>query len=59
MALAPGLQAVTATLIGAVLPLMAARLKFDPAVAARSALTIIVDIIGLLIYFIAARLLEI
>lgn len=52
-----GLQVLTSTLIGALLPLGAARLKFDPAVVASPALTTIVDITGLLIYFSAAKLL--
>ncbi len=52
-----GLQVVTATLIGALLPLAAAKLKFDPAVVASPALTTIVDITGLFIYFTTARLL--
>ena len=57
IALALGLQVVTATLIGALLPLAAARAKFDPAVVASPALTTIVDITGLLIYFATAKLL--
>jgi len=57
IALALGLQVVTATLIGALLPLAAARARFDPAVVASPALTTIVDITGLLIYFITAKLL--
>jgi len=57
IALALGIQVVTATLIGAVLPLAAAQVKFDPAVVASPALTTIVDITGLLIYFITAKLL--
>ncbi len=51
-----GLQVITATLIGAVLPLTAARLKLDPAVVASPALTTIVDVTGLLIYFITVKL---
>ncbi|MEW6198104.1 MAG: magnesium transporter [Planctomycetota bacterium] len=57
IAIALALQVVTATLIGALLPLIAARLKFDPAVVASPALTTIVDITGLLIYFSTAKLL--
>jgi magnesium transporter len=56
IALALGLQVVTSTLIGALLPLAAARAKFDPAVVASPALTTIVDITGLLIYFMTAKL---
>ncbi len=55
ISLALAMQVVTATLIGALLPLTAARLKFDPAVVASPALTTIVDITGLLIYFFTAR----
>jgi len=57
IALALGLQVVLSTLIGALLPLAAARAKFDPAVVASPALTTIVDITGLLIYFMTAKLL--
>ena len=57
VSLALGLQVVTATLIGALLPLGAARMKWDPAVVASPALTTIVDITGLLIYFTTAKLL--
>ena len=57
IALALGLQVVTSTLIGALLPLAAARAKFDPAVVASPALTTIVDITGLLIYFLTVKLL--
>jgi magnesium transporter len=55
--MALGLQVLTSTLIGALLPLGAARLKFDPAVVASPALTTIVDITGLLIYFSMAKML--
>jgi len=51
VAIALGLQVVTATIIGAVLPLLAAGLKLDPAVVASPALTTVVDVTGLLIYF--------
>jgi len=53
--IALGLQVITATLIGAVLPLIAAKFKQDPAVVASPALTTIVDITGLLIYFTTAK----
>jgi len=56
IAIALGLQVITATLIGALLPLAAARLKFDPAVVASPALTTIVDITGLLIFFVTITL---
>ncbi|NOZ79173.1 MAG: magnesium transporter [Acidobacteria bacterium] len=54
--IALAVQVVTATLIGALLPLIAAKLKLDPAVVASPALTTIVDITGLLIYFTTASL---
>jgi magnesium transporter len=55
IAVALSLQVVTATLVGALLPLIAAKAKLDPAVVASPALTTIVDITGLLIYFSAAK----
>ncbi len=55
VSVALGLQVVSATLIGALLPLGAARMKWDPAVVASPAVTTIVDITGLLIYFITAK----
>lgn len=57
IALALGMQVVTATLIGAILPLGAAKMKWDPAVVASPVLTTIVDITGLLIYFGTAKML--
>ncbi len=56
IAIALGLQVITATMIGAVLPLGAALMKKDPAVVASPALTTIVDITGLLIYFTTIKL---
>jgi len=53
--IALGLQVLTATLIGAMLPLIAARMRCDPAVVASPALTTIVDITGLFIYFSTAQ----
>lgn len=57
ISVALGLQVVSATLIGALLPLGAARMKWDPAVVASPALTTIVDITGLVIYFTTVKLL--
>ncbi len=51
ISIALGLQVVTSTLIGALLPLGAAKLKLDPAVVASPALTTVVDITGLLLFF--------
>lgn len=45
------LQVITATCIGAGLPLMVKRFGGDPAVAASPAITTVVDITGLIIYF--------
>jgi magnesium transporter len=56
ISLALGLQVITSTMIGALLPLGAARMKWDPAVVASPALTTIVDITGLLIYFTIVKL---
>ena len=57
VALALGLQVISSTLIGAMLPLAAFKAKLDPAVVASPALTTMVDITGLLIYFGTAKLL--
>ncbi|MEJ5258678.1 MAG: magnesium transporter [Anaerohalosphaeraceae bacterium] len=57
IAIALGLQVITATLIGAALPLIVARFKYDPAVVASPALTTIVDITGLVLYFCTAKIL--
>ena len=57
VALALGLQVISSTLVGAILPLIASKLKLDPAVVASPALTTTVDITGLLIYFGTAKLL--
>ncbi len=51
ISLALSLQVITATIIGASLPLVVKRLGGDPAVAASPAITTLVDITGLLIYF--------
>jgi magnesium transporter len=51
ISLALALQVVSATVIGAGLPLLVKRFGGDPAVAASPAITTVVDITGLLIYF--------
>ena len=51
------MQVVTSTVIGAILPLAASHMKLDPAVVASPAVTTIVDITGLLIYFTTAKVL--
>jgi len=55
--LALGVQVISSTLIGAMLPLAASKMKLDPALVASPALTTTVDITGLLIYFGTAKLL--
>jgi magnesium transporter len=57
IALALSIQVLSATVIGAALPLVAARFGADPALVASPALTTAVDITGLLIYFGTAKLL--
>ncbi|MCS6984030.1 MAG: magnesium transporter [Leptospiraceae bacterium] len=57
IALALSLQVISATIIGASLPLIVKKLGGDPAVAASPAITTIVDITGMLIYFGTAVLL--
>lgn len=56
IALALSIQVVSATLVGAVLPMLAHRFGQDPAVVASPALTTVVDITGLIIYFNTAKL---
>ena len=51
IALAIGMQVISSALVGAGLPLLVRRLGGDPAVAASPAITTVVDITGLLIYF--------
>ncbi len=51
ISLALCLQVITSTLVGAGLPLLVKKLGGDPAVAASPAITTLVDITGLLIYF--------
>ncbi len=57
ISIALGLQVVSSTLIGALLPLGASKFKLDPALVAIPALTTIVDITGLVIYFTTVKLL--
>lgn len=51
IALALSLQVIVSTIIGATMPLIVKRLNGDPAVVASPAITTIVDITGMLIYF--------
>jgi len=48
-------QITTSTLTGALLPLIARKFKIDPAVVASPAITTIVDVSGLVIYFTVAN----
>jgi magnesium transporter len=58
VALAVAAQTVTSAVVGGLLPIGARSLSIDPAVVATPAITTIVDVSGLLIYFtLAARML--
>ncbi|NLS44389.1 MAG: magnesium transporter [Firmicutes bacterium] len=46
---------MVANLVGALLPLLAVRIKYDPAVMAGPFLTTIVDVVGLIVYFEVAK----
>ena len=48
---------VAAKVVGAVLPMLAKRIKLDPAVMASPFITTIVDALSLLVYFLIARML--
>lgn len=48
-------QVTTSTLVGSMLPICADRMKIDPAVVAAPAITTIVDVTGMVIYFLVAR----
>jgi len=56
VSVALGVQVVVATLVGALMPLLVSKLNRDPAVIASPALTTIVDITGLLIFFATVKL---
>ncbi len=56
-AISLALQITTSTLTGAMLPILARKVKIDPAVVASPAITTIVDVSGLVIYFTVASLL--
>ena len=55
VAIALGVQVATSTCIGALLPIGARAIKMDPAVVAAPAITTIVDVTGMVIYFTVAR----
>lgn len=54
IALAMGIQVISSAIVGAGLPILAKKIGGDPAVAASPAITTLVDITGLLIYFFIA-----
>jgi magnesium transporter len=47
---------IIANIVGVLLPLVAYKLKFDPAVMSAPLITTIVDVVGLLAYFQIARI---
>lgn len=51
IALALSAQVISSSMIGAILPLIVKKLKGDPAVVASPAITSLVDVTGLLLYF--------
>jgi len=55
VAIALGVQVATSTLIGALLPIGARAIKMDPAIIAAPAITTVVDVTGMVIYFTVAR----
>ena len=55
VSVALGAQITTSTLSGALLPLGARAIKLDPAVVAAPAITTLVEISGMVIYFTAAQ----
>ncbi len=57
ISLSLSLQVITSTVIGAALPLIAKYFNGDPAVAASPAITTLVDITGMIIYFSVAMML--
>lgn len=50
-----GVTVIVAKIVGCVLPLVAKRLGFDPAVMASPFITTIVDAMSLLLYFVFAK----
>ena len=56
VAIAITAQITTSTLVGSLLPIGARRVNIDPAVVAAPAITTIVDVSGMVIYFLVAKL---
>lgn len=57
ISLALSIQVVWSTLLGAVIPLFASRMKIDPAVVSSPAIATFVDVGGITIYFVTAKML--
>ena len=57
ISLALSIQVVWSTLLGAVIPVFASRMKIDPAVVSSPAIATFVDVGGITIYFVIAKLL--
>lgn len=55
VAIALGIQITSSTLVGSLLPIAARATKIDPAVVAAPAITTIVDVSGMVIYFFVAQ----
>lgn len=55
VAMALGLQVISSNMIGALLPIVAARFRIDPAIVASPTLATIVDMSGLFLYFLLAK----
>jgi len=56
LSLALSVQVVWATILGALVPLVATRFKIDPAVVSSPAISTLVDVGGIAIYFATAKL---
>ncbi len=56
IAISLGLQVLWSTIFGAIVPLIATRLKIDPAIVSSPLLTTFVDMGGIVIYFTVARI---
>ena len=55
VAIALTAQITTSTLVGSLLPIGARKVNIDPAVVAAPAITTIVDVSGMVIYFFVAK----
>ena len=57
ISLSVGLQVLWSTIFGAIIPILATKLKIDPATVSSPLLTTFVDMVGVIIYFSVAKLL--